>query len=182
MSLDNWIVRCDPIQNTNKTAQITIMKTRLSLLAAIGTCIMMASCDKQSSEKTTNSDTRNSQNSTQPATPAVRIKTDLSFEATVSLKTPPDAVSKVAAGRWDSSASEFDPPVHPIGSFQNLRLNGKDIPLANNDLKEGILTTIGFGEIEVLLTGTNNGRAVLEYRALPADIEKLKKAYPDLKK
>jgi hypothetical protein len=71
----------------------------------------------------------------------------------------------------------FNPPVHPSGTVSGLKLYGKDIPLASNELRDGVVTTVGFGDVEVLVTGLRGG-PVYEYRASPADIAKLKKAYP----
>jgi len=109
---------------------------------------------------------------TEPATPAVRVKVDLQIDAVVHLTVPPGTVAKLNS---DLSA-KFDPPVHPLGTIDSLKLYGKAIPLASKDLKEGLLTTVGFGDFEVFMT--RDSGANLELRAFPADIEKLKNAYP----
>ena len=142
----------------------------------VAACLLLAGCGKQPDKNTSASE--NEPPDSEPAKPAVRVKMDLALVADVSLRIPQGTVSKVPAGLWDPSAADFDPPVHPLGTVESLKLNGKDIPLASKELKDGLLTTVGFGEIEVFLKGIRGGDADLEYRAFPDEIEKLKKAYP----
>lgn len=113
------------------------------------------------------------------ATPGVRVPMDLPFETDADFMIGGE--SGISAGPIDAdpTASTYDPPVNPTGSVRSLKLYGKDIPLASTALNGGLLATVGFGEIEVLSKGFRGGSPILEYRAFPADIDKLKKAYPN---
>ncbi len=72
----------------------------------------------------------------------------------------------------------FNPAVHPVsGTLVALRLYNIDIPLSTNEVKDGIITTADYGEIEMLLTGFRDGVPTIEFRALPEVVDKLRAAY-----
>jgi len=145
------------------------------LLVVIMASFIVPACHNKSGDKGKSQEIKSI---TDPPKPEVRVKVELPFEAYINLKIPEGAKSRVPEGVWDPSAANFDPPIHPLGTIDTLKLYGKVIPLKIKELKEGIISTNDFGEIEILLTAISNGSAILEYRAFPSDIEKLKKSYP----
>ena len=162
------------------------MRTVCAVALTISACLLLAACGKKSGDEVKLPEDKSPV--TAPADPTVRVVADLPFAAEVDISfgssrlrgrtAPQGAMSTVAAGEWDPGTGIFETPIHPLGTIKSLELYGKDIPLTSNELKDGLLSTAGFGEIEVFLKGFVHGQALLEYRALPPDIAKLKKACP----
>ena len=165
----------NPLKSKRNSNQIKKMNKFHILSVIIMASFLIFACHNKSSDKVKSQDVKSVPESQKSE---VRIKAELPFEAYIKLKIPEGAKSRVPEGVWDPSAAIFDPPIHPLGTIDTLKLYNKVIPLKIKELKEGIISTNDFGEIEIFLTGISNGGAILEYRAFPSDIEKLKKSYP----
>ncbi|MEZ5920708.1 MAG: hypothetical protein R3C60_05090 [Parvularculaceae bacterium] len=48
----------------------------------------------------------------------------------------------------------FDPPIHPAGRITWLKIGGHDVPLADTELKDGMLETRDFGAVEIIMPRT----------------------------
>lgn len=107
-----------------------------------------------------------------------RIKMLFDFKADVHIQIPSGTTTSLSDGPIDLTTSNFNPPVHPLGSIEWLTINGKKVTLLSTVLKNGILSTTDYGDIEVLLTGVQRGQCILEYWVHPAQIEKIKKDFP----
>jgi hypothetical protein len=99
----------------------------------------------------------------------VRLPFELTCE--VNLSIPKGASISLAS----DGSRKFNPPIHPIGTISNIQCNGKAIELVSPELKEGVLTTKDFGDIEVVLSEVGYQGGGLEFRATPKQIEKMKK-------
>ena len=103
-------------------------------------------------------------------------KVKISFEHKMDTEIQiPRAVKCSMPGDTDSSTTEFDTPVHPTGKVISLEISEMPIELKNTELKNGILSTKDYGDIEVLLTGLKHGKPVFELRTSQPQIDYLKK-------
>lgn len=145
-------------------------------------CLVSLGCRQQSAKTnatgTSSPAERFKTDTTETSSPAGRVKIDLQLEADPRLTVPDGVFAKVAHGAWDPMVSIYDPPVHPLGTIEHLTLYGSDVPLASREIKNGMLATRDFGEVEVFLAGTGHYGLHLIFCAYPADIERLRKAYP----
>ncbi len=92
-----------------------------------------------------------------------------SIEADVDLHIPPGTEGKPSGdGAWPPSIV-FDPPVHPLGEVRWLRIEKKDVPLESTELKDGMLKTKEFGDLELVMLGPSR----LELHATRAQISKI---------
>ena len=138
------------------------MKTTLTFATAIGACLLLGACNKQSSDKTA---VQGGESAVAESAKSARINANLRFEADVNLNLAPllSGVSNGAFNPLDDVANKtINPPVHARGAINSLKLDGKDVLLASKELKEGFLFTKVFGELEVFVTGIRGGQAVLE--------------------
>ena len=113
---------------------------------------------------------------TSPFGPKVIIKEKISFDHKIDaeIKIPKDATGS-ATSDVDVSVTEFETPVHPEGKVIYLEISEMPIELRDTKLNDGILSTRKYGEIEIFLTGLNQGEAVFELRATQKQILSLKK-------
>ncbi|MEX2215294.1 MAG: hypothetical protein WD768_14270 [Phycisphaeraceae bacterium] len=81
--------------------------------------------------------------------PFPSIKLDLDIQI------PPGTSGKFARDGvfGDPSNIQFDPPVTPLGRILSVTIGGRSVPLSSTTLKNGMLSTVDFGDIEVRLVG-----------------------------
>lgn len=142
--------------------------------SGICVCFILAACGDDSANIANAQLQDKRTNSIQSPRSAVRIRINLPLEAETSGITVPPNGTRITI---TAGITFFTPPYSPQGQVNKLNLHGKSIPLARRELKDGLFATEGFGEIELLVTGSQNGQGRYEYRAFPADIEKLKSVY-----
>jgi hypothetical protein len=69
----------------------------------------------------------------------------------------------------------FKTPLHPEGKVISLVLSELPIEIVNAELKNGILVTRQYGDIEVFVVGLKNGKAIFELRATQDQITSMQK-------
>jgi len=87
----------------------------------------------------------------------------------------PEEVTGSVANNMETINTEFETPLHPEGEVISLELGEMPVEIKNVELKDGILLTSRFGEIEVLLLGIKDGNKIFELRATQKQINNLKK-------
>jgi hypothetical protein len=151
-------------------------KTCTILAIVVSTTGLFFGCSQknpESSERTAQP-TETASPKTEPPASTEKVKIPYDFEAAAKINIPPGATGSVSFN-MDPGTTDFKPPVHPSGSVESLSFQGVSIELAAPEIKGGILSTKDFGDVEVLLLGLRQGRAVLEFRATQTQIDKLKK-------
>lgn len=69
----------------------------------------------------------------------------------------------------------FKTPLHPEGRIISLELSELPIEILDTEIKNGILVTRRYGDIEILVAGLKNGKAIFELRATQKQITSMKK-------
>lgn len=69
----------------------------------------------------------------------------------------------------------FETPLHPEGKIASLEISELPIEIIDTELKNGILVTRQYGDIEVFVVGLKNGKAIFELRATQNQIASLEK-------
>jgi hypothetical protein len=62
----------------------------------------------------------------------------------------------------------FDPPIHPEGRITWLTIGGHDVPLADTQLKNGMLETRDFGAVEIIMPRTDRTEMLATKRQIKA--------------
>ena len=110
------------------------------------------------------------------ALPKPIIKTDLAFQLDGKFNFA--GVSSVQGGStYNPNGERFNPPVPLDGLIKSFTLNGVEILIYTNVVKEGRIRTRDFGEIEVFIKGMTSEGMIYEYHAFPDDVRKIKEAY-----
>jgi len=87
----------------------------------------------------------------------------------------PEGLTGSVSTDADPSATDFETPVHPVGRVMSLEICEMPIELKNTELKDGILSTREYGDIEVLLVGFRRDEAVFELRSTRPQLVNLTK-------
>ena len=147
----------------------TVKINFLSVVTA-GASLLFAGCDGQAGD---DKHLPASATLTSETNPSVRVKVDLPITGSDYELDYKNARFTLADGPLNLSSGKTCDPVHIGGTIAKLSLYGKDIPLSTNRMHDGLLSTRDFGDLEVFLTGIRDGSPVLQFRAHPADLERL---------
>ncbi len=104
-----------------------------------------------------------------------RVIIPFPLKSTVDISIPYGSKGKPMDGPLDGSM-RFEQPLHPVGSISNLKYEDNEIELVSSVLTDGILETVKYGGIEVILFGTGPRGGGFKFLATPKQIEKMKKA------
>lgn len=138
---------------THGSGQADMTKPATLIIAAISfNCLLACSAPEQSGER-------------------VQLPFG-SIQGNFDITLPPGTIGR---GNQDGAAAgnplavTFEPPVHPLGHVKSLEIEGQDVALEATELKDGMLRTQRFGELEFLLLGP----AVFEIRATRGQISQI---------
>ncbi len=87
----------------------------------------------------------------------------------------PEGIKGSASSEMDPSITDFETPVRPEGNVFSLRICEMPIELRDTELKNGILSTKNYGDIEVYMLGLRQGESIFELRATHNQIISLEK-------
>ena len=102
----------------------------------------------------------------------VKITFDHIIKAEIEI---PERVKDSMTSETDPSATELETPVHPEGKVTYLEISEMPIEIKDTELNDGILTTRGYDDIEILLVGFKQNEPVFELRAAQPQIDYLMK-------
>ena len=111
-----------------------------------------------------------------PFGPKVVVKEKISFDHIINAEVKiPEEFKGSATADIDKSEIEFETPVHPEGRVNYLEISEMPVELKDTELKNGLLSTRKYGDIEVFLKGFKQDEAIFELLATQKQIINLKK-------
>jgi hypothetical protein len=121
-------------------------------------------------------DSNNEPTISSPFGPKVITKEIITFDHVVKAEIKkPEQAAGPAAAEMTESAIEFETPVHPEGRVVYLEISEMPVELKDTELKNGLLSTRKYGDIEVFLKGFKQDEAIFELLATQKQIINLKK-------
>lgn len=135
------------------------LKSILFILILFLSSILLPCCDKKE-EKISS-----------PFGPKKIVKVKITYDYKINSEIIiPEGLKGSVSADMDTSTTEFETPVHPEGKVLSLAIGEMPIDIKNTELDDGNLSTKGYGNIEFLLIGLKQGKAVFELRATQKQI------------